>query len=324
VIFAFISGALGGFFYSVFDKKADKKTKINDFSITSCPVHSVKITFTKRVKNILHYSFIHLAEDLALYLVAGFIVAGAISAFIPDDFFKYIGNGILGKLLILLIATPMYICSTASIPIAIALISKGVSPGTAFIFLMAGPATNAASVVLLIKSFDKKFTALFIAVITSFAIGGGYLLDFAYSSFNLPLNPVLSSQNTPGHGKSIFTYIISALFTALMIYHIIKNAVKYIKSKKHGGSENICGCTNTCDFKVEKENDMSEKINLNIEGMSCNHCLMAVKKALEALKGVSDVKVDLKAGKASLNADGVDNVVITDAVKEAGYNASVA
>ena len=65
-----------------------------------------------------------------------------------------------------------------------------------------------------------------------------------------------------------------------------------------------------------------EKIIINVEGMSCSHCVNAVTKAVGGLDGVSDVKVDLEAKTAAVDYD-FDKVtpeIIKAAIEEEGYD----
>ena len=103
------------------------------------------------------YAFIELLQDIAKWLIIGFFAAALISVLLPDDFFSsFKGLGLLEILVVLAASVPIYICATGSIPIAAVLLMKGVSPGAALVFLMAGPATNVATMTVLGKTMGKK------------------------------------------------------------------------------------------------------------------------------------------------------------------------
>ncbi len=119
--------------------------------------------FFSKAKEALQYGFIDLVGGIGRWLVSGLIVAAVITVYVPDDFFAVLGSTpILSMLVALLIAVPMYVCATGSIPIALSLIMKGLSPGTAFVLLMAGPAANFASFTLISKEMGSKSAALYL------------------------------------------------------------------------------------------------------------------------------------------------------------------
>jgi uncharacterized membrane protein YraQ (UPF0718 family) len=116
----------------------------------------------------LKYGFVDIIRDIGKRLAAGLLIAAMITYFVPESFFSFFaGNTVLGILFVLALAIPMYVCATASIPIAIALMMKGFSPGTALVLLMAGPATNIASILVISKILGKKSMALYLGSIIS-------------------------------------------------------------------------------------------------------------------------------------------------------------
>ncbi len=106
-----------------------------------------------RIWRVLRYAYYDMLRDIGLRLLIGLIVAALIQVAVPDEFFLSFGSQpLLQMLVILIIAVPMYICSTGSIPVAAALMMKGLSPGAALVMLMAGPAVNLASILVVHKS----------------------------------------------------------------------------------------------------------------------------------------------------------------------------
>ncbi len=144
----------------------------------------------------LSYSFGELLDDLAPWLVLGILIAALIAVIIPNDFFaESLGRGFLPMLIMMLIGIPLYICASASTPIAAALILKGLSPGAALVFLLTGPATNIGSLILLSRYFERKFLALYIATIAVMSLLLGALLNFIYASLNLDVRATLGAGN---------------------------------------------------------------------------------------------------------------------------------
>jgi hypothetical protein len=134
----------------------------------------------------LRFAVTDLWGDIAPWFFFGLLLAGAITVLIPDDFFsRHLGSGLPAMLLMLAVGIPLYICATASTPIAAALILKGVSPGVALVFLLAGPATNAASITVLAATLGKRATAVYLATIAVCSVLMGWALDQAYAALGL-------------------------------------------------------------------------------------------------------------------------------------------
>ncbi len=126
----------------------------------------------------LRYGFATLVDDLALPLLAGIAVAALITLAVPPSWIdRWLGQGFLGMVAMMLLGIPMYICATGSVPVAAALLVKGASPGAALVFLMTGPATNAASLAALAKLLGVHATALYLAAVAGTALLAGLLLD---------------------------------------------------------------------------------------------------------------------------------------------------
>ena len=117
-------------------------------------------------------------DDIGHWLVLGLVVAALITVFVPNDFFAiFASNTWLSMLLVLLISVPMYICATGSIPIAVALMLKGLSPGTAFVMLMAGPACNIASILLIRRRLGTRTLMAYLGSIIVGALLTGVVID---------------------------------------------------------------------------------------------------------------------------------------------------
>ncbi|MFQ5869865.1 MAG: SO_0444 family Cu/Zn efflux transporter, partial [Candidatus Zixiibacteriota bacterium] len=136
----------------------------------------------KSVKAGFRYAFVNLFDEISYWLVFGLILSGLLGALLPPDFVtKYLGGGLLPMLLMLVIGIPIYICASASTPIAAALVLKGLNPGAALVFLLAGPATNIASLGVLTKEFGKKVVAIYLASIALVSLILGGFVNLIYS-----------------------------------------------------------------------------------------------------------------------------------------------
>jgi uncharacterized membrane protein YraQ (UPF0718 family) len=244
----FISGAAGG---AIIQKIAGKKRGTEELSCScsaECGINCEETydarcepdlkeddrsrTLAERIKGVFRYAFSELLDDISLHFLIGVIIAAAITLLIPKGLFSElnIGSGLPGMLAMLVVGLPMYVCSTSSIPIALAFMAKGISPGAAFVFLFAGPATNAASIAVLVKTFGRKTVAVYLAVISIFAVGFGLLLDGIISWFSLSM-PVVATLNDISD-TGIVNIIAGVLFSILLIRSLAAKFLRKIRKKK--------------------------------------------------------------------------------------------
>jgi uncharacterized membrane protein YraQ (UPF0718 family) len=205
-VVAFITAAVAGIAENLFNRKAFNNKIKPDLT---CPVdgccdgvncspeeHKYHHTFFEKLWAGFRFAVLDLWGDLAAWFFVGILLAGLLTALIPDDVFsKYLGTGLPAMLLMLAVATPLYICATASTPIAAALILKGVSPGAALVFLIAGPATNIASLTVLIGVLGKRATAIYLTTIAVSAVCFGLIVDQIYASFGLSAQAMLGQAS---------------------------------------------------------------------------------------------------------------------------------
>jgi len=148
-----------------------------------------------RVREGLRYAFGDLLGDLALWLAVGFLLAGLISVLVPDTFIQaHLGAGVLPLFVMLAVGIPLYMCATASTPIAAALILKGLSPGAALVFLLAGPATNVASLTALAGTLGVRSTARYLLAISVGAVAAGFALDRIYAVLGLSARALVGAS----------------------------------------------------------------------------------------------------------------------------------
>lgn len=258
-----------------------------------------ELSFTQKLKKVFYYGYVEMMEDIGKMLMFGLIVAGLISYFVPDNFFMIFDNNtLLTMLLVLLVAIPMYVCATGSIPIAIALMMKGMSPGTALVLLMAGPAANIASMLVIGKVLGKKTFALYLTTLIIGAITSGLIIDNFLPAAWFDVSNFAMAGHHGGHFyyfKIICSVILFALFINAIIFH------------KHTEEENLMK-------NISDEKAASFKIN----GMNCNHCKNNVIKAISNLKSVKSVEVNLSQGIAYVKGNVSDEEIKT-AVEAIGF-----
>lgn len=167
-----------------------------------------------RLRIAIRYGYVDMFADLAVWLAIGFALAGLISAVVPDDFLQaYIGSGLLAMLLVLAMALPFYVCATSSTPIAAALMAKGLSPGTALVFLLVGPATNIATMLVVARDLGRRSLLIYLVSIGFVAIVLGVAVDLLLV---VPLVEGLYSEG-PHHAHSIWTVVAGIAFVALIV-----------------------------------------------------------------------------------------------------------
>ncbi len=220
---AFVTAAAAGIAENLFNPNA-ANTKITPD--LTCPVdgccdgincspemHKHHHTFFEKLRAGFRFAIFDLWGDLAAWFFVGLLLAGLITVLIPDDVFsKYLGSGLPAMLLMLAVGIPLYICATASTPIAAALILKGVSPGAALVFLLAGPATNIASLTVLTGVLGKRATAIYLTTIAVSAVVFGLIVDQVYASFGL------SAQAMVGQASEIVPLWAGIIGTLVIVY----------------------------------------------------------------------------------------------------------
>jgi len=260
-----------------------------------------KLSFGQKIKKVFQYGYVEMMEDIGKMLLFGLVLAGLIAYFVPDNFFTiFKGNTILTMLLILVVAIPMYVCATGSIPIAIALMMKGMSPGTALVLLMAGPAANIASMMVIGKVLGKKTFIIYLITLIIGAIGFGLIMDnflpagwFDVSSF---------TNVSAEHHKGIFCYIKNVC--SFILLALLVNSILFKRNRE--------------EAEIMENNVSKNAIAFKIEGMSCNHCKANVTKVISNLKSVKEVTVNLSEGVAYVEGSPTDEEV-KSAVEAIGF-----
>ena len=145
----------------------------------------------------------------------GIVLAGIVAYAVPDDFFeKYLGQGFVAMLVMLIAGIHLYICATSSTPFAAALILKGLSPGAALVFLIAGPATNAATMTVVYKFLGARSLGIYLGSIAVAALGFGWLLDRLYQSLGIEMIPSIGCVDCESPGW--FSISMSAILLFLI------------------------------------------------------------------------------------------------------------
>ncbi len=251
-----------------------------------------------RFMSMLYYAFVEFLQDIMQWLVIGLLIAAVIAVAIPDDFFSgYVGNGYLGMLVMLVAAVPLYVCATASVPIAAVLLMKGLAPGAVLVFLMAGPATNAATIAVLSNALGRKTFVAYLATIVAGALFFGTFINeflprewFSISSAGMHI----------GHEHHLlpvwFDYTCAVGLIVLIINGYYRK--NFVDPKNKAVMEN--------------------HIEISVKGMECKHCKANVEQHLAKVEGVEEVVADFQNDTVKLKGK-VDLTKIQEIVDGLGY-----
>ena len=286
-IAAFLTAVLGGTLVNriePYHQTSPREGFINNSS------HSGE-TKRGRLSGTFKYAFIEMMEDIGKWLIIGLVIAGIITAAIPDEWFTaFQGNTLYSILFVLLFSIPMYLCATGSIPIALALMLKGLTPGAALVLLMAGPASNVASILIINKVLGRKTLAIYLfSIITGaivFALGIDYLLPAEW--FTAPL---VYMKDCCAEQPGWFSILCTILMILLLVHAL---------SPKKLFSHHHCHCH---DCEESTHNCQLSTVSFKINGMTCHHCAANAQKAIAAVEGVTQVTVSLEEGMAYVDGD---------------------
>lgn len=258
-----------------------------------------------RLWRVLKYAYFDMIQDIGLRLLIGLIVAALINVVVPDEFFLSFGKQpLLQMLVILVVAVPMYICSTGSIPVAAALMMKGLSPGAALVMLMAGPAVNIASILVVKKTMGNRFTWIYLLTIVGFSILFGMIINAIGVGADIVPSCgeahgaccAAESASTFEGAGGVFRAICSAL---LLLFIITALSMKFLD-------------------KFKKQSAVAGTVVYTVEGMHCNHCKAAVEQAVGKLKGVESCEATPAANTLVVTGNAQEND-IRKAVEQAGF-----
>jgi uncharacterized membrane protein YraQ (UPF0718 family) len=180
---ALATGLVGGLSVNLFGRNKG----IDNLARTKCDDECCQdAKFAKRMVNGFKYGFITLPHDIGRPILLGLVIAALITAIVPDGFFaEKLGTGILPMLVMMVLGIPVYVCATASVPVTAAMILKGLTPGAALVFLMTGPATNAAGFVTIWKELGPRTAIIYMLTVAGCAILSGILLDYVASGISI-------------------------------------------------------------------------------------------------------------------------------------------
>lgn len=218
-ITAFSAGFLQNIFndYSFQEEVAPKASCCHKKNQTQKP--------QSKIKQALSYGFGKLLNDISLWLLIGLVLGALINVVVPENFLEN-SNSIWGRFLILSIGIPFYVCASASTPIAASLLLKGMSPGTALLFLLVGPATNISNIAVLQKYIGKKGVLINIVTIAIISLLFSYLVDYMYSHFSWGYDFHIHDHEHEGSLFDRFSSVTAVLLLILLLKGVWVEEVK--------------------------------------------------------------------------------------------------
>jgi uncharacterized membrane protein YraQ (UPF0718 family) len=191
-----------------------------------------------KARRVVSYASGKLLEDIVVWLLIGLALAAAIKTWVPTDFLTQWGDGIVAMLVMAVIGIPMYICATASTPLAVGFLAAGLSPGAVLVFLMAGPATNVSTMGMIRQEMGGKTLGLYLFSVISASVGFGYLLNYVIAQFSLE-SLIKSESHMHQHGANIqIVYGVCALILAALIVRL--GVVKWRERRHQPHSHSAC------------------------------------------------------------------------------------
>lgn len=307
-IIALATGLLGGLLVMLF-AQSDRNRAADESHAHECTESCCTGKESRNVvRRALEYGFVTLPRDIGIALLVGVVIAGAISTLVPPDQWKpYLGGGIMAIVLMMLLGIPIYVCASASVPIAAGLIHLGGSPGAALAFLIAGPATNAATIATVWKLLGSRTTLLYLLTIAISAVGGGLTLDWLMPRMQ-EIVPPLAAHVHEHMGADWLSAFWAVVLLAVLAhsYAARSNPESYSESLEHLPADPA---------------EPRQQVELAVGGMTCDHCVAAVTRALSGCSGVQSVHVDLAAGRAVVAGERLDAEQLMAAVTALGYRA---
>ncbi len=232
------------------------------------------------------------------WIVVGVLVSAALTTFVPAEAmqrFADVGGGWLAPLTMLVLSVPLYVCATASVPIAAALVAGGFPPGAALVFLMAGPATNVATLGAVKSAFGSRVLAIYLSTIVLGSLGLAWVFDFVLSA------EVAGVVHGGVHEAGVVAVVSAVALVAMLAYFAFEELRAAFRSAPAATRSDHC---------------------LSVDGLTCGGCVRKLEGALGELEGVEAVVVDRSAdstrGTARVQGQ-VDPADLQSAVRGAGF-----
>lgn len=217
---ALVSAIVAGILVLLFDEEdpvAENKPEVKSCCASKQADQAVSTEAGKslgeRLVSAVQYGYGRMISDTAKWLVIGLVAAAVITALVPQSFFLQWGDGLLAMLIMVVVGLPMYICATASTPVAASLLFAGISPGAALVFMLTGPATNIATMGVIKEQLGMRSLMAYLTGVIGTAVISGLLLNQLYASFAWPLQLSMAEH---GETYPVWRQLLGVLLVALI------------------------------------------------------------------------------------------------------------
>ena len=186
-----------------------------------CAGKAAKPTLGERLNATVRYAFGKLMADLTPWFLLGFLISGLITVLVPDDFFgDTLPAGWWSMVAMLGLSLPVYICATASTPVAAAMIAKGLDPGAAVVLLLTGPATNITTMLVVRRFLGDAVLRLYLLTLVVCSLSIGWGVNALYSALDLDLSEIVPHVHEMEHG--LVATAGGVILSALLAFHAWK------------------------------------------------------------------------------------------------------
>ncbi|MEI8207288.1 MAG: permease, partial [Kiritimatiellales bacterium] len=217
---AFITGIICGAAVEALTPPSEESA--DDCRDDNCPTCNRK-SGANKWKQVFVYGFGVLPRDIGRALLIGVIISGLLGALVPEDFFtRYLHSEWLSMLAVMALGIPLYVCSTGSIPVALAMIGMGLSPGAALVFMITGPATNAATIATVLQTMGRRTMLIYLATLAGCSLAAGWLL-------NRMVTTQVLTEHVHHHAAEAgrFEQICALILIGLLISAVLPHKIKY-------------------------------------------------------------------------------------------------
>lgn len=322
-IVALLTGIIGGGLVSALDEPANQQAETStgapgdhadpapgNTCTDACCSSDTRQSAWRRA---LSYGLITLPRDIGPALLVGVLIAGVLAALVPPgSLAAYLGGGLMSILLLMAAGVPLYVCATASVPIAAGFIHMGASPGAALAFLIAGPATNAATITTVMRVMGRRTAVIYLGTVVLSAVGFGVLLNWMAPRAAAAI-PQLAIHVHDATEPDLLFHLVAIVLLIVLLYAFLGG--KLVRPGQEAapaaGGDQV-------------SNQLESEVTLSIAGMNCSHCSESVTRAIRDCKGVTYVNVDLDSGRAIVRGANLDPAAMLEAVASLGYRAALA
>jgi uncharacterized membrane protein YraQ (UPF0718 family) len=210
----------------------DVETPPKQEAVTSCCKKgsiAPQLSVWGKTQAVVQYGFGQLLSDFMGWLLVGLLFAALIQTFVPASFLTQYGSGVFAMVLVIIISIPMYICATASTPIAAGLMLSGISPGAALVFMLAGPATNIATLMVVKNELGIRSLAGYLFGVIFTALGMGLLLDAILDYFDMTISVMMGQHDEM---TSLLYSVAAVVLASLIAFQYGKKAKAFFESVK--------------------------------------------------------------------------------------------